>query len=171
MKKFISLVLAVALLTAALTLTSCGGKDDEYYAYGLHYTLPEEYEKITVPYSENCYYDGSAYFYFNIYSEGDMEANLGINPNISIESYTIKFLGWNNLSYDIYTYDEEKDRSIVKYVHKYSAEEGIEDELYIHVFFRGSYRHLYTVTMSCPASERDVYEATFDKWANEIYAD
>ncbi len=182
MKRILSLLLSVAILTLSLLgVVGCSDDNDEYpkdgkyNLLGLNFYLPEEYKKITVPYSQNVFYDGKAYFYFNVYSEEQMESTeeggLGISKDISIKNYTIKFLGWNGLSYDKYTYDEQTDRSFVKYVYEYEAEDGMEDELYIHVFFRGSQRHLYCVTMSCPVSLREQYESTFDSWSKSIYPD
>ena len=74
LKTIISMLL---ILSFAVSFSACGDEPEEftgdYYNYGLHYHLPEEYQQLTVPYSEFCYYDGNAYFYFHAYSPEELE--------------------------------------------------------------------------------------------------
>lgn len=176
LKTIISMLL---LLSFAVSFSACGDEPEEftgdYYNYGLHYHLPEEYQQLTVPYSEFCYYDGNAYFYFHAYSPEELEDEevWGVAGDISVPSFTTKFM----VSYDINlskdTYYEELDRSVIIYDWKYSStEEGeaLEDECFYHVIFRGS-QLLYVVTMSCPVSMKDTYTPIFDEWSMSLHAD
>ena len=176
-KQILKMLLAfVLVLSIAASICACGEEEftGDYYNYGLHYHLPEEYKKLTVPYAEFCYYDGNAYFYFHAYSPEELEDEevWGVDGDISVRSFTTKFM----VSYDIIlskdTYYEDLDRSVIIYDWEYddSEDEYLEDECFYHVIFRGS-QLLYVVTMSCPVSMKDVYTPVFDEWSFSVYAD
>ena len=170
MKKIKYITVAVLLLLATVfSLASCGGK---YHVNGLHYTLGKDFEHIKVTYSENCYYDGHAYFYFNVYSHEGIEETLGFDGDITVEDYTKKFCALNGLPV-VYEYDTERDRTIIKcHARDFSlgSEPVIEEEFYYFTIFRGT-AHLYIVTMSAPDEMRAEYEPMFDGLVRDIWAD
>ena len=172
-----ALTALVLILSLACAIVSCGEEEftGDYYNYGLHYHLPEEYRKLTVPYSEFCYYDGNAYFYFHAYSPEELEDPeiWGVSGDISVSSFATKFM----VSYDIPlykdTYHEDIDRSVIVYDWEYDdaeENESLNDECFYHVIFRGS-QLLYVVTMTCPVDMKDVYTPVFDEWSMSIHAD
>lgn len=175
LKTVISVLLLLSLIAS---VCSCGEEEvtGEHYDYGLHYTIPEGYRKLTVPYSEFCYYDGNAYFYFHSYSPEQLAdpESWNTEPNISVRNFTTKFM----VEYDIplykYTYYEDIDRSVIIYDWEYDDtnedEAGLEDECFYHVIFRGS-QLLYVVTMTCPVSMKDTYTPVFDEWGFDLHAD
>ena len=176
-KIFKALTALVLILSLASAIVSCGEEEftGDYYNYGLHYHLPEEYRQLTVPYAEFCYYDGNAYFYFHAYSAEELADPevWGVDGNISVSSFATKFM----VSYDIPlykdTYYEDIDRSVIIYDWEYDdteEEEGLDDECFYHVIFRGS-QLLYVVTMTCPVSMKDVYTPVFDEWSMSLHAD
>lgn len=165
MKKIITAILFLAIALASLA--SCSS---EYNVYGLHYTLSDEYEKITVPYSQNCYTDGDAYFFFVQFAPQQIEEELGYDSDITVKEYTIKFLLENDLDLNIYEYDESRDVSVIKY--DYPATEDYEiDETFYHIIMKGSTGYLYVITMTCPTEMCDVYEPEFELQIAEMYVD
>ena len=165
MKKIITAVLLVVMLVFALA--SCSS---DYDVYGLHYTLSSDYEKITVPYSQNCYTDGDAYFFFVQFAPQQIEEELGYESDITVKEYTIKFLLENNLDLNIYEYDEARDVSVIKY--DYEATEEYEiDETFYHVIMKGSTGYLYVITMTYPISMKEIYEPEFERQIAEMYVE
>ena len=176
MKKSIKKVVAVILIIASLVfvVTSCDKDDGVYHVYGLHFDIGEGYQSIKVPYAENCYTNGEAYFFFHVYSGQGIEEELGYAADISVEDYTKKFALLNGRDPYDYEYDKERDVSVLHYVYEYDPndeEMGQNDpELFYHMIMRGT-EHLYIVTMSCAADKSDVYEPKFREWIKNIYAD
>ena len=165
MKKNITALLLTVMLLLAFTACS-----SEYSEFGLHYTLSSDYEQITVPYSQHCYTDGNAYFFFVQFAPAQIEEELGYDPDISVRDYTIKFLNENDLALNIYEYDEERDISVIKY-ESLADEQFPDDELYYHVVLKGSTGYLYIVTMSCELDMREIYEPEFERQIQEMYVD
>ena len=175
MRRILTKILLVLLIIASSlsVITSCKDKG-EYYVYGLHFNIGEGYQSIKVPYAENCYTNGEAYFFFHVYSAQGIEEELGYPGDISVEDYTKKFALLNGRDPYDYDYDKERDVSVIHYVYEYdSTDEEMGDnppELYYHMIMRGS-EHLYIVTMSCESSMSEVYEPQFKEWIKTIYAD
>lgn len=171
-KAALSLLLILSLIGS---VCSCGEEEftGEYYNYGLHYNLPEEYRQLTVPYSEFCYTDGNAYFYFRAFSPEQLEEDFEVAGDISVRSYTTKFMVWNEITLTCDTYYEELDRSVIIYDWEDeddSDEYDEEPKCFYHVIFRGS-QLLYIVTMTCPVDMKDTYVPVFDEWSMSIHAD
>ncbi len=174
-KIFKTLLALLLVLSIVGSVCACDGGDEytgEYYNYGLHYTLPETYRQLTVPYSEFCYTDGNAYFYFRAYSGEQLEEDFEIDGNISVRSYTTKFMVWNDINLSKDTYYEDLDRSVIIYDFEGTDDEGneLEPECFYHVIFRGS-QLLYIVTMTCPIDMKDTYTPVFDEWSLSLHAD
>lgn len=175
LKTIISILLLLSLVGS---VCACDDEEEftgEYYNYGLHYTLPEEYRQLNVPYSEFCYYDGNAYFYFHAYSPEELEdeESWNVDGDISVKSFTTKFMVAYDITLNKDTYYEDMDRSVIIYDWEYDdteEESNLEDECFYHVIFRGS-QLLYVITMSCPVSMKDTYTPIFDEWSMSLHAD
>ncbi len=178
-KRILKTIIAILLLLSLIgSVCACGDDVEEftgeYYNYGLHYKLPEEYRQLTVPYSEFCYYDGHAYFYFQVYSPEQLVEDLKYDADISVKSFSTKFMVQYDINLASDTYYEDIDRSVIIYDWEYDdtddEEAELEDECFYHVIFRGS-QLLYVVTMSCPVSMKDTYTPVFDEWSFSLHAD
>ena len=172
MKKVLSLFLVIITLLLTLCAVGCKGNEEAgvYYNYGLHYKLPEEYNKLTVSYAEHVYYNGEAYFYFDFMSEEKLvEAYLP--PDISVETYARNFAMLNDITTPM-VYDKQNDTALLEYVYEYTEEDEAQlpPEFYYHYILRGSV-YIYIVTMSCPADKADVYKPIFQGWMRDIRAD
>ena len=173
LKTIISLLLVLSIVGS---VSACGGDEGftgEYYNYGLHYTLPEEYRQLTVPYSEFCYYDGNAYFYFHAYSPEQLVEECDVEGDITVRSFATKFMVAYDINLSKDTYYEDLDRTVIIYDWKYEEDEDgvkLEDECFYHVIFRGS-QLLYVITMACPVSMKDTYTPIFDEWSFSLHAD
>ena len=179
-KIFKALTALLLILSLACAIVSCGEEEifsEENY-YGLHYSLPDTYRRLTVPIAEFYYYDGHAYFYFHAYSPEALEApaedgGWEVAGDISVRSFTTKLMVAYNIPLYKDTYYEELDRSVIIHDWEYDeTEDGehLEDERNYIVIFRGS-QMLYVVVMTCPVSMVDVYAPTFEEWSMSIYAD
>ena len=179
-KIFKALTALLLILSLACTIVSCGEEEifsEENY-YGLHYSLPDTYRRLTSPIAEFYYYDGHAYFYFHAYSPEALEAPKEDNGwevpgDISVRSFTTKLMVAYNIPLYKDTYYEELDRTVIIHDWEYDeTEDGeyLEDQHNYIVIFRGS-QMLYVVVMTCPISMVDVYVPTFEEWSMSIYAD
>ena len=173
-KKILCFMLAAAMLLGCLI--SCGEEElaeGEYHVFGLHYTLGEGYNKINVPYSENCYTDGEAYFFFQVYSGEGLE-EIGVDDDITVELYMQKFLNWNYQDPFIYEYD--KDRNLA-YAHYLSSDmlvpedAGEADPEYFYTAVLRGTNHLYIVNMSCSPDVLDKYSSRFEDIIASLHAD
>ena len=174
MKKILSLFLTVAIvLLLLLSATGCDQNEEEYngeyYNYGLHYKLPEEYRKLTVSYSEFTYFNGEAYFFFK-HMSGEKLIEESLPEDISVEAYAYNFASENNIFSPV-MYDAATDTAFIEYVYDYSdSEVMLPPEFYYHYILRGS-QLLYIVTMSCPAEKSEQYKPVFDGFMKDIKAD
>ena len=174
-KKLLTLLLAMLLIFA--TLVSCGDEVDEskgeYHVFGLYYTLGEGYNKINVPYSENCYTNGETYFFFQVYSGEGLE-EIGVNANISVEIYMQKFLNWNYQDPFIYTYDKDRNLAYAHYLSNdmlVPEEAGESDAEYFYTAVLRGTSHLYIVNMSCAPELVDKYRTHFEDIIASLRAD
>ena len=176
MKKGLLKAFSIILIIASLmcVFSSCREEEEDgYYVYGLHFDIGEGYTSLRVPYAENCYTNGEAFFFFHVYSGEGLE-ELGFSPDISVERYTQQFCLLNSLDPYDYEYDSKRDITTLSYVFDYDkSDEGtahLESEFYYHMIMRGT-AHLYIITMSCDVSYRETYEPIFKGWVDNIYAD
>lgn len=170
MKKILSLVLITVTVLLAVFVTGCN-KDGtvEYYNYGLHYKLPEEYKHITVTYSEFTYYNGEAYFYFNTMSEEQLVEN-GYDAGISVYDYAFEFAALNGVSSPI-TYDPEHKTAVIEHIYSPNEEMGWnESTFFCWYFLRGS-QLMYIVTLSGDGEQAEKYMPVFDEFIKDIKAD
>ena len=176
MKKAITLILLAVILISAVSCKSNDSfnfevKDGEvgYHELGLYFKLPENFKKKNA-YSEieMFYTDGDASFFYNVYSGEAIKEKLGLDPDITVEDYTKKFIIFNALEMD-YEYDEERDRTTFGYVYTYPDGET-DPERYIYIVMRGS-AHLYVITMGCDEESYPKYKDMFDELIEIIYAE
>ncbi len=171
MLKAFSIVLIIASLLCVFT--SCKENEEGYHTYGLHFDLGEGYNSINVPYADDCYTNGEAFFFFRLFSGEGLE-ELGYAPDISVVRYTQQFCLENALDPYDYEYDAARDVTTLQYIHEYDRnDEGtahLPPEFYYHMIMRGT-DHLYIITMTCDEADRETYEPIFKKWSQEIYAD
>ncbi|MBO5879648.1 MAG: hypothetical protein J6Q68_03770 [Clostridia bacterium] len=175
MKKTLTVLLIIVTL---LSLFSCGNDEynfsvksgeKAYHELGLYYKLPKDFEQRNAYQEIEMYYsNGEACFFFNAFSATGIEETLGLDPDISVEDYTKKFIIFNGLDMD-YDYDPETDRARFEYDYEYSNED-IEAEKYMYLIMRGT-AHLYIITASCKLEYYSEYAEMFDELLTIVYAD
>lgn len=170
-KSIIRLTALICLLALVFSFTACGGEQEEkknpyeYSEIGLHYTLNENFRRLTVNYAQYCYYDqsGRAYFMFHTYTPTDLE-ELGYAADISVKNFTLKRLLNDDLPLNVYEYDEATDRSVIRCVDEPTQMADWK------LILRGT-ELLYEVIMSCPVEYRETYEPMFEALCKDIYAE
>ena len=170
MKKILSLFLIAVTFLLAIFSTGCK-KDEkiEYYNYGLHYKLPEEYRRITQTYSEFIYYNGEAYFYFNTLSQEQLVEN-GYDIGISVYDYAFEFAALNGVSSPI-TYDPESKTAVIEHVYAPNEEMGWNDSTFFYWYFLRGSQLMYTVTLSGDGDKAEKYKPVFEEFVKDIKAD
>lgn len=176
-KIVIRLAAILCLLALSLGIISCGDSDEaestEYHEAGLHFTLDESFRRLTVSWSQYCYYAeaGRAYFYFDLLTAERLEEN-DYPADISVKNYTLKFCLVNDIALDKYDYDEAADRTVIRYTTDYPSSNGgdVETDHHWHVIFRAS-GLMYVVTMICPEEHLATYGEMFESLAAEIHAE
>ena len=168
------------LLVSSLILSSCGEdlvhpyglelRDDEEFAYGCHYYIPEGFYKLKVSDSEFMYSDGVAECYVDPLNPEQL-TELGVDTEITVYAYSRQFAGLNGIPFDMIQYDEETDTAYVEYISDFGAStEGLAPEYFKWKIMRNKY-YIYIATVNCPTDQVDKYRDLFDEWLKYTWAE
>ena len=135
-----------------------------YIESGLRFSLPEYMKKINVNYADVCYSnDDNAEFFVYFYSNDGLLTELYLDMDSDEKEYWDWFCALNGYVNVEEEHDTEKRRLSAKYEYV----EG-SDELFLFDVILRNTDSLVHVTMCCQLEDRDIYEPTFDKWAEKL---
>lgn len=162
--KFITVILAVALLVSALS--SCGTR--RYSRLGISFEIPKSFEERATAGALMAFGDDESFIVFNKYTMAELALS-GLS-SLDVQNYTEHFIEVSELSDSVNpVYSAAGDRAEFDYI--VQDPEVLTTYYYYYAVIMNGKNCIWAVQMACYAELSAEYRPEFEKWAASLKAD